>query len=63
MNGGDGNGEASWWGRLSAVYPDLQTEEESNVDGMRYDPSAMKRLLEDVAFAGADRTVPGIAIP
>ena len=62
MNGGDGNGEISWWGRLSAVYPDLQTEEEGNVDGMSYDPSAMKRLLEDVAFAGADRTVPGIPI-
>ena len=63
MNGGNGNGETSWWGRLSAVYPDLQTEEESNEDGMRYDPIAMKRLLEDVAFAGADRTVPGIPIP
>ena len=63
MNGGDGNGKTSWQGRLSAVYPDLQTEEESNVDGMRYDPSAMKRLLEDVAFASADRAVPGIAIP
>ena len=63
MNDGDGNGKTSWRGRLSAVYPDLQTEEDSNVDGMSYDPSAMKRLLEDVAFAGADRTVPGIAIP
>ena len=63
MNGGDGNGGTSWWGRLSAVYPDLQTEGESNEDGMRHDPAAMRRLLEDVAFAGADRTVPSIPIP
>ena len=63
MNGGDGNGKTSWRGRLSAVYPDLQTEGESNEDGMSYDPVAMKRLLEDVAFAGADRTVPSIPIP
>ena len=63
MNGGDGNGKTSWRGRLSAVYPDLQTEGESNEDGMSHDPAAMKRLLEDVAFAGADRTVPSIPIP
>ena len=63
MNGGDGNGRTSWWGRLSAVYPDLQTEGEGNEDGMRYDSAAMKRLLEDVAFAGADRAVPGIPTP
>ena len=63
MNGGDGNGGTSWWGRLSAIYPDLQTEGESNEDGMSHDPAAMRRLLEDVAFAGADRTVPGIPLP
>ena len=63
MNGGDGNGGTSWWGRLSAVYPDLQTEGESNEDGMSHDPAAMRRLLEDVAFAGADRTVPSIPLP
>ena len=63
MNGGDGNGKTSWRERLSAVYPDLQTEGESNEDGMGYDPAAMKRLLEDVAFAGADRTVPSIPLP
>ena len=63
MNGGDGNGETSWWGRLSAIYPDLQTEGESNEDGMSHDPDAMKRLLEDIAFAGADRTVPSIPLP
>ena len=63
MNGGDGNGGTSWWGRLSAIYPDLQTEGESNDDGMSHDPAAMRRLLEDVAFAGADRTVPSIPLP
>ena len=63
MNGGGGNGGTSWRGRLSAVYPDLQTEGESNEDGMSHDPAAMRRLLEDVAFADADRTVPGIPIP
>ena len=63
MNGGGGNGGTSWRGRLSAVYPDLQTEGESNEDGMSHDPAAMRRLLEDVAFAGADRTVPSIPLP
>ncbi len=63
MNGGDGNGKTSWRGRLSVVYPDLQTEGESNEDGMSHDPVAMRRLLEDVAFAGADRTVPSIPLP
>ena len=63
MNGGDGNGGTSWWGRLSAVYPDLQAEGESSEDRMSHDPAAMKRLLEDVAFAGADQAVPSIPIP
>ena len=30
---------------------------------MSHDPAAMRRLLEDVAFAGADRTVPSIPLP
>ena len=63
MNGGDGNGKTFWWGRLSTVYPDLKTDGDGNEGGVSYDPIAMKRLLEDVAFAGADRTVPGIPIP
>ena len=63
MNGGDGNGGTSWWGRLIAVYPDLKTNGEDQEGEMDHDPAAMRRLLEDVAFAGADRTVPSIPIP
>ena len=63
MNGGDGNGGTSWWGRLIAVYPDLKTNGEDQEGEMDHNPAAMRRLLEDVAFAGADRTVPSIPIP
>lgn len=63
MNGGDGNGGTSWLGRLIAVYPDLKTNGEGQEGEMDHDPAAMRRLLEDVAFAGADRTVPSIPNP
>ena len=63
MNGGDGNGGTSWRGRVIAVYPDLKTNGEGQEGEMDHDPAAMRRLLEDVAFAGADRTVPSIPIP
>ena len=63
MNGGDGNGGTSWRGRLIAVYPDLKTNGEDQEGEMDHNPAAMRRLLEDVAFAGADRTVPSIPIP
>lgn len=63
MNGGDGNGGTSWRGRLIAVYPDLKTNGEDQEGEMDHDPAGMRRLLEDVAFAGADRTVPSIPIP
>ena len=63
MNGGDGNGGTSWWGRMIAVYPDLKTNGEDQEGEMDHNPTAMRRLLEDVAFAGADRTVPSIPIP
>ena len=63
MNGGDGNGGTSWWGRMIAVYPDLKTNGEDQEGEIDHDPAAMRRLLEDVAFAGADRTVPSIPIP
>ena len=49
---------AFWGGRLSAVYPDLETEEVENGSAVRYDPAALRRLLEDVAFAGAERALP-----
>lgn len=63
MNGGDGNGGTSWRGRLIAVYPDLKTNGEDQEGEMDPDPAGMRRLLEDVAFAGADRTVPSIPVP
>lgn len=57
------NTEATFWrGRLSAVYPDLETDEDENDSAVRYDPAAMKRLLEDVAFAGAERALPSVSI-
>ena len=56
--------EATFWrGRLSAVYPDLEKEEDDNGIAVRYDPAALKRLLEDVAFAGAERALPSVSIP
>ena len=65
----DGTDEADktfWTGRLSAVYPDLETEEEENEgegEGEAgYDPAASKRLLEDVAFAGAVQALPSVSI-
>ena len=51
-----------WRGRLSAVYPDLEREEDDNGIAVRYDPAALKRLLEDVAFAGAERALPSVSI-
>ena len=51
-----------WRGRLSAVYPDLKTEDEENEARVSYDPVALKRLLEDVAFAGAERALPSVSI-
>ena len=51
-----------WRGRLRAVYPDLETEEDENDSTVRYDPVALKRLLEDVAFAGAERAMPSVSI-
>ena len=61
----DSNGktEATFWsGRLSAVYPNLETEEGENDGAVRYEPDALKRLLEDVAFAGAERALPSFSI-
>ena len=51
-----------WRGRLSAVYPDLETEEDEDDRAVGYNAAAFKRLLEDVAFASADRALPNISI-
>ena len=60
--GRDETDRAFWRGRLSAVYPDLKTEEEEIEGGVSYDPAALKRLLEDVAFAGAAQALPSVSI-
>ena len=62
--GRDETDRTFWTGRLSAVYPDLETEEEEeeNEGEAGYDPAALKRLLEDVAFAGAVQALPSVSI-
>ena len=60
--GRDETDRTFWRGRLSAVYPDLETEEEENEGEAGYDPAALKRLLEDVAFAGAVQALPSVSI-
>ena len=62
-DGTDETDRTFWTGRLSAVYPDLETEEEDIEGGVSYDPAALKRLLEDVAFAGAVQALPSVSIP
>ena len=59
----DPNGKAFWSGRLSNVYPDLKAESQVHGGTPSYDPAAMRRLLEDVALACADRSLPSISIP
>ena len=61
-DGGDETDRTFWRGRLSAVYPGLKTEEEENEGGVSYNPAALKRLLEDVAFAGAAQALPSVSI-
>ena len=61
-DGSDETGRTFWRGRLSAVYPDLKTEEEEIEGGVSYDRAALKRLLEDVAFAGAAQALPSVSI-
>lgn len=51
-----------WRGRLNAVYPALRPEEKTTEDRENYDPAALKRLLEDVAFAGAERALASISL-
>lgn len=57
------NGSASdsdpWASRLLAVYPSLLTE--GSDAAVSIDVAAWRRLMEDIAFAGAERAVPIIA--
>ena len=48
-----------WASRLLAVYPSLMTK--GNDAGIRVEAAAWRRLMEDIAFAGAERAVPIIA--
>ena len=58
---GDDKIDATFWaGRLVAVYPELKTTEDDAHDDASYDSAALRRLLEDVAFAGADRALPSV---
>ena len=61
---GDETDKAFWSGRLSSVYPDLNLQEGEDEIGSRVDcdATAFRRLLEDIALAGADRALPGISI-
>ena len=61
-DGKDKTAPTFWRERLSAVYPDLETEEDENDSTVRYTPTALKRLLEDVSFAGAERALPSVSI-
>ena len=58
----EGISAAFWGGRSSAVYPGLNTGDDESGDAVCYDPAALKRLLEDVAFAGAERALPSVSI-
>ena len=55
------NGTASWTRRLLAPYPSFLNEHDDEAVG--FDGTALRRLLEDVAFAAAERAVPSIALP
>ena len=48
-----------WASRLVAVYPSLITEQDDAA--AHFDLAAWRRLMEDIAFAGAERAVPSIA--
>ena len=52
---------ASWTSRLLAPYPRFLSEHDDEAVG--FDGTALRRLLEDVAFAAAERAVPSIALP
>ncbi len=51
-----------WGGRLNAIYPALRMEAEEIEDDSKRDPAALRRLLEDVAFAGAERALPSVSL-
>ena len=52
-------GSDSWASRLVAVYPNLMTQQDDAP--APFDSAAWRRLMEDIAFAGAERALPSIA--
>ena len=52
-------GSDSWASRLVAVYPSLKTQQDDAP--ARFDSAAWRRLMEDIAFAGAERALPSTA--
>ena len=52
------DGPDSWASRLVAVYPYAATQQGDAP--LRYVPGAWRRLMEDIAFANAERAVPSI---
>ena len=53
--------KAFWSGRLTAVYPSLKKEDDDE-SAVHPDQVALKRLVEDVALAGAVMALPNILI-
>ena len=51
---------ASWTSRLLAPYPSFLNEHDD--DAVGFDGTALRRLLEDVAFAAAERALPSIPL-
>ena len=52
-------GSDSWASRLVAVYPSLMTQQDDAP--APFDSAAWRRLMEDIAFAGAERALPSTA--
>ncbi|GAB6043153.1 tetratricopeptide repeat protein [Endothiovibrio diazotrophicus] len=49
-----------WSGRLASVYPNL--DDPTGPDATAFDREALRRLVADIAIAGADRAVPAVAL-
>ena len=59
VSNGSASGSDPWASRLLAVYPSHMAE--GNDAAMSVEAAAWRRLMEDIAFAGAERSVPYIA--
>ena len=54
-----GTSAGSWMDRLTAVYPVLAGDE--GAGAASFDPVGQRRLVEEIAFAAAERAVPSLA--